>query len=163
MLRECEAFYESELDDCLLLYDQAVRSYVAGLAYFRLYRYSRDLTWFHRGQKRTREMQHWAEQGSSFNFEHRFRLMKAEEQYCSGEYESAKQSYKSAISMAKTHYHLADEAIGCELYGKFFLATGNITSSLDYFTLAHEKFVEYGAVAKATQLFAYIKDSLSLG
>lgn len=157
-LREtCESFRESDLKNVtFIVYAEALRSFIAGLAYFRLYRKSRDSMWLRRGQQHTQEMEVWARQGCSYNFEHRFHLMKAEEQFSNGELEVADQSYKKAISSAKAHNHLSDEALACEIYGKFLLAKGNISSSLDYFTLAHEKYVSYGAVAKATQLFAQI-------
>ena len=102
------------------------------------------------------EFKLWTEQGSSWNFEHKLQLMEAEHLYCCGDLELAAESYKNAITSAKAHKYINDEALACELAGKFFLDRDNVSLSLEYLRLAHEKYSEWKADGKAHQLFEFI-------
>jgi hypothetical protein len=53
-------------------------------------------------------------------------------------------------------FHL--EALACELAARFYLEIGDISSSLQHFTLAHENYDKWGATGKASQLFVYVSE-----
>ena len=156
-LKECfEAFLTTDVEEYVLMIARAYRTFIAGLAAFRIYRETRDSLWMHVGTERMKEMRIWAEHGSSWNFEHKLQLMKAEHHYCNGNFEQAKQSYTKAIASARTHKYINDEALTCELAGRFFLERDHSASSLEYLRLAHEKYFDWGAVGKANQLLNFI-------
>lgn len=52
---------------------------------------------------------------------------------------------------------MQDEALGSELAGYFFLEQGMKEASLNHFGQAHIKYIEWGALAKATVLFESIQ------
>lgn len=106
-------------------------------------------------------MKHWADEGAAWNFEHKLKLMEAEERFCIGDLETAKQSYKIAIELAKDRKFINDEALACELAAKFYFETENLSLSLEHYRFAHEKYCEWGAVGKANQLFGIINEKFA--
>jgi hypothetical protein len=53
-----------------------------------------------------------------------------------------------------------DEALSSELAGYFFLAIGRKDTALQYFLRAHEKYHDWGAVAKCNALFEFVQTTL---
>mmetsp|Transcript_28169 Transcript_28169/g.59492 ORF Transcript_28169/g.59492 Transcript_28169/m.59492 type:complete len:174 (+) Transcript_28169:65-586(+) len=101
---------------------------------------------------------------SKANFESRFFLLQAENYYSDNDLENAKMFYEKAIFSARKYRSISDEAYGCELAGYFFLEQGNVKASLEYFTMAQQKFFEWGAFKKAKSLNETIQaQSRSLG
>eukprot|EP00985_Skeletonema_marinoi_P023684 scaffold15914_cov140-Skeletonema_marinoi.AAC.4 len=70
-----------------------------------------------------------------------------------------KRLYDDAISSSKTHKFVNEEALANELAGHFYLETGRRNRSVHYFSQAFEKYNEWGAVAKANTLAAYLDES----
>jgi len=156
-LKECfEAFLTTDIEEYVLMIARAHRAFIAGLAAFRLYRETRDSLWMSIGTESTEEMRAWAERGSSWNFRHELQLMEAEHHCCNGNFEQATQSYENAIATARVHKYINDEALACELAGRFFLDRDDLASSLEYWRLAHKKYFDWGAVGKANQLLNFI-------
>ena len=83
-------------------------------------------------------------------------LLQAEECYCDGNVEDAKGLYVAAISSARQHRFINEEALACELAARLYFETGDVRTSLQYFRIAHEKYEEWGAFGKATHLFTNI-------
>jgi tetratricopeptide (TPR) repeat protein len=135
-----------------------IRALPPGLAAFRLYRETKDPMWLKRGQKCKDNMQVWSERGCKWNFEQKLLLLRAEESYCLGDCAAAKECYKNAISAAKSHKFLNDEAFALELAASFYSETGDLPTSLEHFRLAHERYSEWGAYAKANQVLQQIKE-----
>lgn len=106
-------------------------------------------------------MKGWADQGSKYNFQHKLLLMLAEEYYANDNVNQAKECYKSAISYAQLHKFNNDAALAAELAGRFYLEIGEHASALEHFRLALDKYHDWGAVAKANQLFAYTNETFS--
>lgn len=50
-----------------------------------------------------------------------------------------------------------DEALACELAGYFFLDMKQNDTAIHYFLQAHEKYHDWGAVAKSNALFAFVQ------
>jgi tetratricopeptide (TPR) repeat protein len=145
--------------------------------------------WLKIGRKCTIDMQLWAEQGCVWNFQHKvsvvnkiavfypsqpsrthsptasyflqYLLLKAEEFFSRGNLAAAKEAYISAIAYARKHRIINDEALACELTGKFLLNVGDLQSSLDYFRMAHEKYEHWGSPKKADLLFQFISAKFS--
>ena len=157
LLDRYEAFFAAEVEEYFLLFSRSVFVFISGLAAFKIYRETGgDSLWTSRGLECMKEFKLWTEQGSSWNFEHKLQLMEAEHLYCCGDFELAAESYKNAITSAKAHKYINDEALACELAGKFFLDRGNVSLSLEYLRLAHEKYSEWKAYGKANRLFEFI-------
>lgn len=151
-----EAFIASEIEDSHLTYLKSIRVFIGGLAAFQLYRETCDSLWKNRASEQMKTVKLWAEQGSQWNFEHKLCLMEAEDYYCSSNYEQAAISYEKAISSAKRHKYINEDALACELAGKFFLEKGDFDLSLKYLKLAHKNYSEWGAHGKAAQLYSTI-------
>ena len=114
-------------------------------------------------------IQSWNEQGSKWNFQHKLDLMEAEEAYSNDDFDRAQILYDKAVSLAKQHKFIHEEALANELAANFYLAKGERSISLEYFIEAHEKYYEWNAFAKAKALYASIQEkfggdpSLALG
>ena len=117
--------------------------------------------WASRGKKCIDQLRLWNEQGSSWNFQHRLQLLEAEEHYSMSENDLAQVSYKNAIASARSSRFVNDEALACELAGRFYLEIGDMVSSLEHFRVAHSKYSEWGALGKASRLFEFTSETFS--
>ena len=135
---------------------------VGGLASFWIYRQTNDTKWAERGRESKLAMNRWAETASQHNFQHKAYLLEAEEAFCYNNHELAKSLYEQAVSTARKHHFINDEALACELAGRFFFQIEEMDMALQYFLQAHEKYHEWGAVAKSNMLFEYVQRTLSL-
>ena len=70
-------------------------------------------------------------------------LLEAEEAFCFNDIDSAKTLYEKAISSAKEHRFISEEALAYELAGHFYIETGRKVNSVEYFLKAHEKYHEW--------------------
>ena len=109
-----------------------------------------------------REIELYAKHGSSWNFEHKLQLMEAECYYCNGNFEKAAELYKKATISAKASKSFYAEGLANEHAGKFFLETDNMSLSLEYLRLAHEKYCELKADGKANQLCSFIRENFAV-
>ena len=147
---------ESEYKSGVTLYTASIHKFIIGLAAFRLYRKNLDFAWAERGRECIQALKEWNKEGSTWNFKQKLKLLEAEENYCLGNFEGAKIFYQDAISAARLYKNLSDEALACELAGKFYFKTGDLSSSLNHYRMAHEIYCRYGATGKAEKLFMYI-------
>ncbi|KAL3790207.1 hypothetical protein HJC23_005579 [Cyclotella cryptica] len=162
MLKEyAETFFKLNKSSWFLHFGEAGQALILGLVSFELYRATQDSLWLERGKKYSSDMKLWATQGSIWNFQHKQLLLEAEEHYSIGRFEDAQLSYKNAITFARSHKFVNDEALACELAAKFYWGTSSLVSSLEHFRLAHEKYIQWGALSKAGRLFASINQKFS--
>jgi hypothetical protein len=107
----CEAFMDSETktSKVFLMFTDSVKTFIAGISAFRLFRETGDQTWLTRGRKHKELMKHWTTEGSEWNFKHKLNLMEAEDSYCQGNIDFAKEYYKEAIACARSHKFINDE------------------------------------------------------
>ncbi|KAL7487783.1 hypothetical protein ACHAW6_013360 [Cyclotella cf. meneghiniana] len=160
MLQEyAERFIELKQSSWVLYFSDAPQTLILGLVAFQLYRKTRDSMWLEMGRKCKSDMKLWAEQGSLWNFQHKFLLLEAEEHFSNASFEDATASYTNAILSSNLHKFINDEALACELAAKFYLETGDLESSLECFRLAHEKYHEWGALGKANILFSLVNST----
>ena len=142
-----------------VLYSDTMHSFILGLAAFWICREDEpqeSSKWLSIGRQSTNDMKLWAEQGSEWNFQHKYSLLRAEAHYSSGNLAAAKEAYNSAISFARVHKAIDCEALACELAAKFYFNTGDKKTSLQYYKLAHSKYETWGSVKKATKLYETI-------
>lgn len=160
----CEKFIAvSTLASGLMMFADLIKEFIVGLASFRVYRETRDVSWMERGCMCLKQCKTWAEQGSQINFGQKLLLLEAEESYCRGNFDAAKELYKEAIMCAKSTImdFVIDEALAYELAAKFFLDTNDIRSSLEHFMLAHEAYGRWGSITKANALFLFIHETFA--
>lgn len=160
VLERC--FEMSKSNSPVLVFTDVIRQFYAGLASFQLYRQSRDSYWLDRGKKCKEDINLWwlEDELGVQNFQrNKFSLLEAEEYFCKGDTEAAREAFADAISYARSCKFVNEEALACELTAKFLLEKGDSTSSLNHFIFAHELYQEWGAVEKATQLFAFVSET----
>eukprot|EP00984_Skeletonema_dohrnii_P014974 scaffold6412_cov147-Skeletonema_dohrnii-CCMP3373.AAC.1 len=132
-----------------------------GLLSFWVARKSRDAQcWIARGSESKLTLKRWAE-SSPWTFENKWYLLEAEESFSHNDYEAAKVFYKQAISSAKFHKFVHEEALAYELAAYFYLELGEVEQSIEYFLAAHERYHEWGAFGKCNSLFEFVKSSFS--
>ncbi|KAL3787586.1 hypothetical protein HJC23_000074 [Cyclotella cryptica] len=140
---------------------RAVMEFFMGLAAFRIYRETGEAQWLERGKQSKSMLQLWAEKGSMWNFQHKHILLEAEDLYSTCDFVNARLAYRKAITVARMHKYIHDEALACELAGYFYLRLDMATESLQHFTFAHEKYVEWGAVSKVDQINVFMQETFS--
>ncbi|KAL3787477.1 hypothetical protein HJC23_001127 [Cyclotella cryptica] len=154
-----EKFLEFKTPSWHLLASNAAHDFIGGLASFRIYRETRDPLWAQRGEQFKQRINTWEDQGSLWNFENKSFLLDAEKSYSNGNMELARVSYENAISSARQHKFIHEEALAYELAAKFYLNMGNKSTAFEYFTNAYGKYLEWGAFAKGKALFTYIQET----
>jgi hypothetical protein len=160
----CEAFIGAEQTNAtsyLIMFSDATHVFYSGLASYQVYRKTKEMVWIERGKSCKEKMKHFNEQGCTRNFQHKIYLLEAEEDYCNGNFRMAHEFYQKAIKSARAHKFINEEALACELAAKFYLDTRDSALSLEHFTLAHEKYHEWGAFEKANWLFRYTREKIS--
>lgn len=97
------------------------------------------------------KMQHWGHH-APMNYLHKFYLVEAERYQILGEYLEAMDYYDRAISLAKKHEYIHEEALANELAAKFYLKWGKERIAQTYLIDAYYGYVRWGALAKVNDL-----------
>lgn len=97
------------------------------------------------------ELKIWAE-NSPCNYEHKYLLLKAEKANQAEELAEAMNHYKQGIASAQKYDVLNIEALGNELYARFWLKHGEIENAKTYLVRAHYLYERWGAKGKVQQL-----------
>ena len=149
--------------DWTLMFGQSDVTYIFGLTAFWINRVSKEQSWKKAGVRAKEAMKGWTN-SSKWNFEHKLFLLDAEENFCAGNFDESKILYDKAIKSAKEHRFVNGEALACELAGYFYLELGEKNNAKDYFVMAHERYVTWGALGKAAALYQKIarEDSISI-
>jgi predicted ATPase/signal transduction histidine kinase/tRNA A-37 threonylcarbamoyl transferase component Bud32 len=98
-----------------------------------------------------KKMQKWAEH-APMNHKHRWVLVEAERSREKGRNEQAMALYEKAISLAKEHKFIQDEAISNELYARFWTSRENEEIAGVYMSRARYCYQIWGATLKVKQL-----------
>ncbi len=98
-----------------------------------------------------KKIQKWA-QYAPMNFSHQFYLIEAEKYRVLGQYLEAMDNYDQAISLAKEHDYINDEAIANELAAKFYLEWGKENIAQIYLNKSYYAYLHWGALAKVDDL-----------
>ncbi|WP_414549316.1 ATP-binding protein [Anabaena sp. CCY 0017] len=86
------------------------------------------------------------------NYLHKFYLVEAERCRVRGEYIQGMELYDQAISLAKEHKYLNEEALAYELAAKFYLKWRKKKTAQTYLTDAYYAYIRWGATAKVADL-----------
>ncbi|RAM52604.1 MAG: serine/threonine protein kinase [Hapalosiphonaceae cyanobacterium JJU2] len=97
------------------------------------------------------KLQNWAYH-APMNFSHKYYLVKAEQHRVLGEYLEAIDSYDRAITLAKEHEYINEEALANELAARFYLKWGKHKIAQTYLTDAYYCYMRWGAKAKVEDL-----------
>jgi hypothetical protein len=157
--KNCQEFFEYQAASSNVLALDVIISFYIGLASFRLYRKTRSQCWDRRSKDCKGDIELWATEGNAWNFQQKVQLLSAEDHYCSGNLEQAKELYSSAIASAKQHKYANEEALACECAAMFYLEINQRSTALEYFTMAYERYQAWGAVNKVVRLRGYVQDT----
>eukprot|EP00804_Cyclotella_cryptica_P031041 CCRYP_013585-RA/>CCRYP_013585-RA protein AED:0.47 eAED:0.48 QI:0/0/0/1/0/0/2/0/236 len=152
MKESAEEFFKSTDQSWSLMSSHIFITLIGGLVSFRIYRETNVALWLERGEFLKSQMQLWAEHGSTWNFENKYLLLEAEDHFSHNRIEAAQAIYNKAISSAKVHKFVQEEAIAYELAANFYFNIGNFSVSLECYTAACGKYQEWGAVCKVARL-----------
>ncbi|KAM3112915.1 trifunctional serine/threonine-protein kinase/ATP-binding protein/sensor histidine kinase [Phormidesmis sp. 146-33] len=123
---------------------------LARLALYAIASEAEQTTILEKVQHNQKRMQQWAD--TPTNFLHKFHLVAAEHCRVLGQSASAIEHYDHAIAGAITHQYQQEEALACELAGKFYLGWGKPKIAQVYLTDAYYAYIRWGAKAKVTRL-----------
>lgn len=114
---------------------------------------------FHRARiaANQRKLRFWAKHAPA-NYQHKYYLVEAERARLAGNSSIARESYDKAITHARTHGYINDEALACELASRFYLEQHNREIAQLYFRKAHYAYTHWGAHAKVNQLETHYAD-----
>jgi predicted ATPase/signal transduction histidine kinase len=102
-------------------------------------------------QANQEKMENWAHH-APMNYLHKYFLVEAERYRITGQYLEAMEFYDRAISLAKEHEYINEEALAQELTAKFYLEWGKHKIAQIYLTDAYYSYVRWGALAKVDDL-----------
>eukprot|EP00804_Cyclotella_cryptica_P015426 CCRYP_008072-RE/>CCRYP_008072-RE protein AED:0.22 eAED:0.22 QI:0/0.83/0.85/1/0.83/0.71/7/53/1353 len=134
-----------------LTYNFVIVDFYAGLTACYLARKTREESWKENARIVRNKIERLVKH-SEWNFENKFLLLKAECHYAEGEIDGAIGSYEAAVSSARDHKFVNEEAVACELAGYFFVEQGDEVKSKMMFTQAHDAYIKWGAIHKAKSL-----------
>ncbi|OQW92880.1 MAG: hypothetical protein BWK79_13895 [Beggiatoa sp. IS2] len=96
-------------------------------------------------------MQKWAHH-APVNYLHKFYLVEAEQAHVLHQDGTARELYDRAIVLAQQNEYVNEEALACELAGKFYLAKKQTKIAQVYLWDAHHGYSRWGAFAKVKDL-----------
>jgi len=98
-----------------------------------------------------KKMKKWSDNCPE-NFLHKYLLVAAEMARISGKDVEAGELYDKAIKSARENEYIQNEAIACELAGKFYLESGREKIAKTYLADARAGYLNWGATAKVKDL-----------
>jgi predicted ATPase/signal transduction histidine kinase/tRNA A-37 threonylcarbamoyl transferase component Bud32 len=102
-------------------------------------------------QANQEKIEHWAHH-APMNYLHKYYLVEAERYRIAGQHLEAMELYDRAISLAKEHEYIHEEALASELAAKFYLELGKQKIAQIYLTDAYYSYVRWGSKAKIDDL-----------
>ncbi|MDM8551370.1 AAA family ATPase [Desulfobacterales bacterium HSG2] len=97
------------------------------------------------------KMRHWADH-APMNFQHKHDLVEAEKARVLGRNWQAAEFYDKAVELAHENEYVNEEALACELAGRFYLAKGKSKIAHVYLRDAQYAYQQWGATAKVKDL-----------
>lgn len=108
------------------------------------------------------KLEHWAAH-APMNHLHKFYLVEAECARIHHQDGAAREYYDRAIALAREHQYLNEEALACELAGRFYLAKGLPKIAQVYLRDAHYAYVQWSAWAKVHDLETSFGQIIGIG
>jgi len=150
-----EKYYDFNLHTWTLLHVHTAHTFYSGLVSSWVFRKSKDAKWADRARKAKFLMKKWAD--CKWNFQNKLYLMEAEEAFCYNDIANAEYLYEKALSSAREHRFIHEEALAHELAGHFFLELNRKGTAVEHFMQAHEKYLQWGAVAKSNSVLEFVQ------
>lgn len=126
-------------------------TFIGGLFSFYWARETREPHWMQRGMNAVAAFEDWAKI-NSWDFLHRYHLLKAELHHTEGDTNRAIESFDTAIANTKKHHYSIHEALACEWAAHFYDAIGNNEKTKEMIQKSHDAYVKWGAAKKADSL-----------
>ncbi len=104
----------------------------------------------------------WADHAPA-NYRHHWLLVEAERLRIAGEVEPAMRHYDMAIDQARKNGFIHEEALACELAGRWFIERRQERLAAFYLRQALQLYERWGALAKSAQMAAEFSDLLLTG
>jgi predicted ATPase/serine/threonine protein kinase/class 3 adenylate cyclase len=111
-------------------------------------------------RKNLKLMKKWAEHGPE-NHAHKWHIVQAEYSRIRKRNVAAMEHYDKAIEMARGNGFIQEEALGCELAGRFYLGIGKKRIASAYLTDAYHRYYQWGATAKVKRLEKQYRELLA--
>mmetsp|Transcript_1871 Transcript_1871/g.3336 ORF Transcript_1871/g.3336 Transcript_1871/m.3336 type:complete len:248 (-) Transcript_1871:742-1485(-) len=162
MKTAAKQYSKSKVGPWIFVFSSSIQSFYEGLVSFWIGRNEEDKDRIARGKNSCYVMQNMADTLSKWNFENKALLLRAEEQYCDGNLECAEKLYDDAVSSAKSHRFLNEEALASELAGIFYLTTGRKKRATEYLSQAVARYREWEAWPKADSVQKYLNGIMVL-
>lgn len=143
-----EQYSKYKMSTWIFVFSSSIQTFYEGLISYWIGRKENDNSWIEKGKNARREIEQLADSASKWNFDNKYKLLQAEEQFCAGNLELAETLYDSSILSAKEHRFVNEEALANELAGEFYLETSRIDLALICFSHALEKYNEWEAYGK---------------
>lgn len=113
-----------------------------------------------KARRNNAKLKRWAKSAPE-NYRHKYDLCRAELARIRGRKNTARLAYDRAISGATTYEFLHEQALACELAGRFYVAENNSILAEFHLKAAYNTYREWGASAKLAQLAASFPKYLS--
>ena len=113
-----------------------------------------------KAKKYHRKLKTWAKD-APMNFGHKADLIQAELLRVTGKISEARSWYDKAIEGASKNEYIHEEALACELAGKFYISQNSNNLAEYYLKAAYSSYREWGAIAKLRHLSARYPNFLS--
>lgn len=158
----CERYFDIlESMSPVLVFTDTIREFYSGIAAYKIFRQTRDPVWLQRANGKKNILM-WSEGGSLQHFQHnKHLLLEAEENFCMNNIAEASRMFEDAVSSAKAHQFLNEEALAAECAANFYFDIGNTEASFNSFMLAHDKYILWNAHAKASKLYDHISQKFA--
>ena len=113
-----------------------------------------------KAKKYHQKLKTWAKD-APMNFGHKADLIQAELLRVTGKISEARSWYDKAIEGASKNEYIHEEALACELAGKFYISQNSNNLAEYYLKAAYSSYREWGAIAKLRHLSARYPNFLS--
>lgn len=155
--REYLDFFEQN-DSGPMQYVNIHRYYYGGLIAFHCFRNTQDEYWKEIGLRSISKFEKWNNE-CQWNFENKLLLLQAEQHFAIGDTSKAKFTYNMAITSAREHRFLHEEALSCELAGAFYHSIEEREQSIRLLKQALSCYESWCATEKANALKKSLKEA----
>jgi len=114
-------------------------------------RKTKEDIWKTRGHESMKKVKKLAKDYPS-SYQHKLLLLEAESAFNAGNKRKASEKYELAVTLSRNNEFIQDQALSCELAGKFYAKQRNEYKASHYYGKAHELYLEWGAKGKADHL-----------
>jgi len=136
----------------LLKIQMVCHTFLKGLMAFQTFRDGGGEKWLDEGKQVFNKMERWVKHCPA-NFANKLLLLEAEHHASMCNIIAAKAAYEASVRSARDNCLVHEQGLACELYGRFLLSVIETDESLIWFKCAHACYLQWGAVAKAEQVW----------